>query len=169
MKDKQFKFELLPNDIKENRFGFISIRGIVQSKTSTLCPSYQNVMRRINSTSGIVMKNHNAYNEKTGYIVCISKPEEIEMDIHNITNQKLKEIAKKYLLEKYYASFENNLGFWYENGILHMDYVYIILDKIEALRWALKHYKLFIFNLQNQQEIDLEPYDRVKRKEIMDW
>jgi len=39
MKDKQFKFELLPNDIKENRFGFISIRGIVQSKTSTLCPS----------------------------------------------------------------------------------------------------------------------------------
>ena len=100
MKDKQSKFELLPNDIKENRFGFISIRGIVQSKTSTLCPSYQNVMRRINSTSGIVMKNHNAYNEKTGYIVCISKPEEIEMDIHNITNQKLKEIAKKYLLEK---------------------------------------------------------------------
>lgn len=50
-----------------------------------------------------------------------------------------------------------------------MDYVYIILDRIEAMRWALKHYNLFIFDLQNQKEIDLELYDRVKRKEFMDW
>lgn len=89
--------------------------------------------------------------------------------IFNITDKELEEVANKHLLEKYYASFENRLGFWYENGILHIDYVYIILDKIEALRWALKHYNLFLFALQNQKEIDLEPYDRVKRKEIMDW
>lgn len=77
------------------------------------------------------------------------------MDIYNITDKELEEVANKHLLEKYYASFENRLGFWYENGILHIDYVYIILDKIEALKWTLKHYNLFIFDFQNQKEIDL--------------
>lgn len=82
MKDEQSKFELLPNDIKESRFDFISVHAIVENKTKNLlCLSYQNVIRRINLTSGIVMKNHNAYNEKTGYIVYISKVKEIEMDI----------------------------------------------------------------------------------------
>ena len=32
MKDKQFKFELLPNDIKESRFGFISIEVLCKAK-----------------------------------------------------------------------------------------------------------------------------------------
>ena len=45
--------------------------------------------------------------------------------IFNITDKELEEVANKHLLEKYYASFENRLGFWYENGILHIDYVYI--------------------------------------------
>ena len=33
MKDEQSKFELLPNDIKESGFDFISVHAIVESKT----------------------------------------------------------------------------------------------------------------------------------------